>query len=370
MRIMLMISSLRAGGAERVMSLMANYWVAQGHSVTLLTLDGTHDDWYPLDVRVQRVGLDLLMPSAHVRAAIWNNITRFRRLRHEVCRCRPDMVVSFVDRMNTLTLLAVGTLVPVIVSERTDPRKYAMGRMWNVLRTMVYRRAAAVVVQTNAVRPWAARLIAERRVQVIPNPIDPRLDETTVLPTFQKTNARIVAVGRLVQEKGFDVLIRAFHRCSRRHPDWSLTIIGEGEERGTLEALVSQLSLKDRVMLPGLARQPDVILRGADIFVQSSRFEGFPNALLEAMACGVAVISTACAGPSEIIRNGIDGLLVPPDDVEALTSAIECLIDDSAVRLRLAGRALEVRRRFSIDKIMDQWDILLQRTLHNSPPVS
>jgi glycosyltransferase involved in cell wall biosynthesis len=167
-------------------------------------------------------------------------------------------------------------------------------------------------------------------------------------------------MGRLSREKGFDVLMRAFARCAATRPDWSLLIAGEGEERAHLVDLRGRLGLAARVRLPGRVADPGGLLRRADLFVLPSRHEGFPNALLEAMACGLPVVAFDCpSGPAEIVRPGQDGLLVPACDEEALAAAMRRLMDDEAERRRLGARAVEVLERFGLDRVMAAWETVV-----------
>ena len=168
-----------------------------------------------------------------------------------------------------------------------------------------------------------------------------------------------MAMGRLVQQKGFDRLIAAFSMVAANHPDWSLTIWGEGGDRQTLEALRDRLDLQGRVALPGWTPDPFAEMREAGLFVLSSRYEGFPNVLCEAMACGVPVLSFDCPGPRHVVRDGIDGILVPPDDVNKLAEAMDRLMADQAERERLAANGFEVTKRFGKDKIMERWERLI-----------
>ncbi len=364
MRITLVISTFDIGGAQRVLSLMANYWASQRHEVTLISLSPQSEDWFELHPLVKRVPLNLLAASSHLGQALVKNAMRVLRLRGELTNSSPDVVISFMDTTNVLTLLASrGVSVPVIISERNDPYRHSMGSVWDTLRSLLYRYADALVVQTSALRGWAGEKAGDERVHIIPNPINP-------VPTNSAKQARcrgsvhtVVAMGRLVRQKGFDLLIEAFARCGRRHPEWSLVILGEGKERSNLESLIVELGLQDSVQLAGKVSCPSQILSQADLFVLSSRFEGFPNSLIEAMANKLAVISTDCPnGPRDIIRDGVDGLLVSPEDIHALARGMERLMADPAERQRLGDRAGEVLERFSIGKIMSLWDALVAHT--------
>jgi glycosyltransferase involved in cell wall biosynthesis len=169
----------------------------------------------------------------------------------------------------------------------------------------------------------------------------------------------ITAMGRLTYQKGFDLLLQAFKKIADAHPHWQLMILGEGALRKDLERQRDELGLTKRVRFSGLVDNPFPILQGSSLFVMASRYEGFPCALLEAMACGLPVVYTDCpSGPSEIIREGIDGLLVPNGDVAALGNAMDRLMSDAGERQRLAARAPEVLERFGSDKIISQWESL------------
>lgn len=343
------------------MALMANYWGEQDHDVTLITLDAAEQDFYALNPAVVRVGLGLSRASSNLREALEHNIGRIARLRHAICSSNPDVVISFMEKTNVLALLATwGLPIPVVVSERIDPRYHSIGRAWAFLRWLMYRRASAVVIQTDALREWAARFISHRAVYVIPNPISQNIHGGRMEGNGASREKIVASMGRLDAQKGFDNLLRAFARCARTHPDWSLMIIGEGPERPRLESLAAELGITSRVRLLGRLRDPFEILRCADLFVLASRYEGFPNALVEAMACQLPVVSTDCpSGPREIICNGVDGILVPPDDMSALADAMGRLMESPLERERLRMRAARVVERFSLDRIMKSWSDLL-----------
>jgi GalNAc-alpha-(1->4)-GalNAc-alpha-(1->3)-diNAcBac-PP-undecaprenol alpha-1,4-N-acetyl-D-galactosaminyltransferase len=370
MRITLVISKLITGGAERVMSVMANYWASHRRKVTLITIASQEMDCcvHPrvkLDSRVIHIGLGMDVDSNYLVQAARNNAERVKRLRQEIRASRPDVVISFLSRTNILTLLAsIGLGTPVIVSERIDPRQRSLGLVWGALRYLMYRQADGLVVQSQEVCEWARKFVAPRAIHVIPNPVEAPLEPYDRIARSRESGRTVVAMGRLVRQKGIDLLLEAWSRCAKKHGGWSLLILGEGEERQSLEALVSELELKDRVSLPGTVPDPARVLQRADLFVMSSRYEGFPNALLEAMACGLAVISTDCpSGPGEIVRDGVDGILVHPNNVDALASAMDRLMSDGSERERLALRAVEVTERFGLEKVMGMWETVVQHTL-------
>jgi GalNAc-alpha-(1->4)-GalNAc-alpha-(1->3)-diNAcBac-PP-undecaprenol alpha-1,4-N-acetyl-D-galactosaminyltransferase len=360
-RITLIISKLGPGGADRAMTAMANYWAAHGEHVTLITLALPHGDFYVVDERVRRVGLGLMSSADTPRRPLRDNLKRLKHLRREIRLSRPDVVISFNAQQNVLTILASLRLgVPVIVCEQIDPRRDSIGRPWEALRRLVYPQATAVVVVAAALCEWAQQVVRKNKVYFVPNPMAVALNGSSDADSRRNSKHVVAAMGRLTHQKGFDLLLQAFSRCVKNHSDWSLVILGEGEDRKRLESLAVELGIETCVDFPGVVSNPERILRAADLFVMSSRYEGFPLALLEAMACGLAVICTDCpTGPGEIISNGADGVLVPAEDVDALTGAIDCLMSDQKERERLGARAAEVTERFGLERVMNRWNDVL-----------
>jgi len=358
MRLTFVISSLAGGGAERVLVNLTRGFLERGHDVSVVTMFGAESNRYALPEGAKQIALDIAGYSPHVLSALWNNIRRLIGIRRVVGATQPDVVISFMDRTNVLALLALqGTHLPVLVTEHVDPRMISCGKIWERLRFWLYPRASCVVSVSQGLDQYFSWVKKEKRA-VIYNPLfingAKEKDEYVWNNALKK---HIIAMGRLTYQKGFDLLINAFAQVAEKHPDWELHILGEGEERPALVSLVAKFKLDRRVFLPGWISDPFPILRASDFFVMSSRFEGFGNVLCEAMACGLPVISFDCpTGPSEIIRHGEDGLLIPSDDVDALASAMDHLMFDEEERKRLAARAPEVIERFSLQKVMGMWE--------------
>lgn len=363
LRIALVITSLRAGGAERVLSTLANYWSHNRQEVSLITLDTPESDFFAVDATVDRVVVDREPPALNSKAAVLGaTLKRIRSLRRTLTRIEPDVIVSFGAVTNVLAILASRrTGFPIIISERSDPRHDPIGRVWAILRWLLYRRASTLVVQTLSVRSWARTIVQSRRIAVIPNPVMTTV-ETSPCSVRGDPSAKltVIGMGRLSAEKGFDLLIRAFAVLRGRFPGWSLTIFGEGPARSHLDRLIQQLELEDVVTLPGITSAPELELQRAALFVLSSRYEGFPNVLLEAMAAGLPVIAANCpSGPAEIIEHGKSGMLVAKEDEDALARAMESLMSDLTTRRRLGSEAMREVQRFHLDRVMELWADLL-----------
>ncbi|MEM7406148.1 MAG: glycosyltransferase family 4 protein [Pseudomonadota bacterium] len=366
MRLCFLVGSLDGGGIARVVSTMANYWDERDREISILTFDGRGvRPLYPLnhDVRVER--LDLLSDSTGKLRAVVSNVVRIQRIRAALQAEKPDAVMAFGATTNVLGLLATrGLNCSVLVSERVDPVAEPIGRFWNAARGLTYRWATHIVLQTEAMRArspagWQARSVT------IPNPV-PALDAPA--PAARpRARPRVVAMGRLAYQKGFDLLLDAFARIHPQHPDWELVVWGEGPERTALEAQTTRLGLAAAVCFPGATDRAFEELAAADLFIMPSRYEGFPNALCEAMSAGLPVIATDCpSGPAEIVRDGIDGLLVESEDVDALADALDSLFADAGMRTRLGGAARSVVERFSVSEVMSQWEALLPYFEHRA----
>jgi glycosyltransferase involved in cell wall biosynthesis len=360
MRVVLVISSLGPGGAERVMSLLAGELVARGHEVRLVTLAQAVDDFFALDPRVHRLSLDLSGQSARIQEAVCANFRRIRALRRAVKTAAPDVVLSFMTSTNVLVLLAcIGLPVRVVVSERVDPARHREARFWAGLRFVAYHRADAIVVQTEATAKWYRRRLGKHPgVIVIPNPVaaagEPRQHGMDVPKPF------VLAAGRLVHQKGFDVLIRAFAAMARECEPLRLAIAGDGPEARALRGLVAELQLEDRVLFLGQVKELGSLMRQAEAFILSSRYEGFPNVLLEALASELPVVSTDCpSGPREILRDGEFGLLVPCEDPAALAAAVRRVVTDTELRRRLSRLGQRAIADYELSRVVAGWEDVL-----------
>ncbi len=356
MKIVFVIPGLGPGGAERVATLLCNFWAGEGHAVTLITFEG--DEAAPFYALDQDVALRRLAVSASSGGArLLNNINRVSRLRALLREHRPDAVVAFTTDANVISLLATrGSEIPVVISERNQPDRPGLALVHRLARQFTYRFADAVVVQTEDIASWMRKRFRVP-VHVVPNPV--RVPDSNS-PNVAADRPLLIAVGRLTEQKGFDVLIEAFARAAAKHPDWTLAIYGEGPARPQLEMLRDALSLQGKVSLPGLTRDVEPAYAEASLFVLPSRFEGYPNALLEALAAGLPVISTSApGGASEILDDGRYGLLVAPGDAVALASALDRMMSDPTLRASYGAQAPNAVAELNVERIGRRWLDLL-----------
>ncbi|QFU10327.1 GalNAc-alpha-(1-_4)-GalNAc-alpha-(1-_3)-diNAcBac-PP-undecaprenol alpha-1,4-N-acetyl-D-galactosaminyltransferase [Rhodobacteraceae bacterium THAF1] len=357
-RIALVQAGLGAGGTEKVMAQLATRLDRDGYVVTMLAIHGTSDTAYhplPAGVALRTMASELGESAANrtLRRIAWLR----RTLRGQ------DLALSCLTKINVQTALATaGTDTRWIASERNNFRQQRMNPLWRAAMPLTLSRADAVVMQTKAARDalpgWAVR-----NARVVANPV-----ATAVLTTTKAPSSDLIAVGRLNDQKGYDVLLHALRIARDRGHRLPLTIYGVGKQEAKLKALVQSLDLGCQVRFAGRSDVPLGWTASPGIFVLSSRFEGFPNVLIEAMASGFAVLSTRCDwGPGEIITDGTDGMLVPVGDPAAMAEGLIRLQSSPALRHRLANAAKSRAQDFDEAIIMGQWmqvieDMLRERS--------
>ena len=363
MKILLLTSSLNSGGAERVASTLVNAWTARGDQVILMpTFSGRRECFYELSPDVRLIYLADLI-SSQVRT--WaNNIVRLRALRRFMAIERSDVIISFLPNVNVATIIAsVGLGIPVIVCEHTDPFSAPAPRLLRLACKFTYPLADTLTVLTDGIaNKYAAHGLFLPRIRVMPNPIFEQLIKVIHYGSNDVATKRLLGIGRLVDGKQFSLLIRIFANLANRHTQWFLRIVGEGPLHADLQQQIADLGLESRIKLPGAISAIENELVEADIFVLASKYEGFPMALLEAMAVGLPCVSFDCAsGPREISMDGQVALLVPLNDEQALELALERLMLDADLRQTLGDQArASVIERFALDKILEQWDLLFK----------
>lgn len=351
-RILFVLPSLGAGGSERVVTTLANYWAEQGREIAIATFDEPElAPFYPLAQQVSYYRLNLPVAADGLPSQIFQTIRRIKALRRVFRDFTPDVVISFLTKANIMAILAAAPMhLPVIISERNNPTLQQFNALWRMARAYTYPKAFSFVTMTKG----AAEYYPERqrpRTTIIPNPVN--------LPEHwenRRTGSTVSAVGRLTGQKQFHLLIDAFAMIAAEFPSWNLVIWGEGAARPQLEQQRSRLGLDHRIALPGLTEKPGQWIETADVFVLSSAYEGWPNVIVEAMAAQLPVAAFVCDhGVADMIEESVTGLLVPQGNVSALAKALARLLGDPALRQGIAGRALEASARFNTSAIADQW---------------
>jgi glycosyltransferase involved in cell wall biosynthesis len=374
-RITIFVSSLAGGGVARLSLTMAGGFAGRGHAVSVLTWDGTAPDFHEAPPGIERVQVGTGSRPLVRWFDLFGNIRRLARVRTAIVATKPDCVISIADGTNELMLLATaGCKLKRLVSVQIDQAAYDRYHAgWNDLRRRHVRRwaygmADAVVFLSSEESARAAADHPRWRCADVADPVIPTIDGTLdeeaarVIAELRSRDHWLVGIGRLVEQKGFDLLLPAFASLADRFPAWGLLILGEGPDRPSLERQAAALGIADRVLMPGVARKLHAILQRCDIFVLSSRFEGQPLALIEAMLCGLPVVSFDCpSGPAAIVRPGVDGLLVRPITAEALAAELARLMSCPDMRRDMGRAAPDVKSRFDVGLICTKWETLIAR---------
>ena len=347
----------RGGGAERVLAQITAELADRGHHVTLLSFDAPQSpDFYAVDGRVNRLWLDAGRRQS--RTSALDFAKRVRAIRKAARSVHPDVAVGFMHSAYVpLAFAMVGTGVPVVGSEHCVFQHYAdrpADKIALYASAPLFAHMAAV--SQDAKSSFPARL--RKQMGVIPNPVASGASRDNA------TRRQIILnVGRLAHEKDQRTLIAAFARIADAHPGWKLRIVGEGSLRPELEEQARQLNIADRIELPGPASDVWDEYSRAQIFASSSTYESFGLAAAEALSAGLPIVGFAgCPGVSELIWDGVNGLLADPTDrVEGMAEALDSLIRSPEERLRMGAAALSTVSALSVGEIVDQWEDLLHR---------
>ncbi|MDA8232963.1 MAG: glycosyltransferase family 4 protein [Magnetospirillum sp.] len=359
MRILCVISTMEPGGAQRAMARLVTH-LAQRHEVTLVTWEAPEvASFYDLPPPVRLVRCGLLGGSGW--AWVRRVAARLPTLRRHVRSWHPHVVLGFMDITNVTAVVAcLGTGVPVVASERIDPARHRIPRAKSILRLVGYALADRVVVQTERVRRYFPRWMWGR-IDIVPNAAPPPPEIARPDRPGAQGRFRIIGLGRLDRQKGFDCLIEAFGRIAGHHPAWDLVIFGEGSERKALEAQVAALGLNDRIRLPGVTRTPEAELAASHLMAFPSRFEGFPNALAEGIATGLpAVAFDGVSGVEDLVVPDHTGVLVDPcQDAAGFAAALDRLMADDAARARFGAAAISHAANWTPEAVHRSWERLL-----------
>lgn len=348
------------GGLERMAIAAMNELCQRGHQVSVLTWDRSEGEaFYEMDDRIEWRRLDLGDPTQ--RAGLGLRLRRALKSRRILREVGPDVAIAFQEGTFTaIRLYGLGLRLPMIASERNTPSRFDHLKHGNRRRSFRWLRMAdRITVQCESYREHYPDFL-RHKIVTVPNPVFPARGRAAPASEAQESLV-LLSVGRLSHVKNQVVLIQAFARIASRFPEWRLDIAGEGEDREQVEAAVAKLGLEGRVRLLGAVKDVNALYRTSHLFCLSSRFEGFPNALAEAMAHGLPAVGYAgCCGINELIEPGRNGLLASGNgDVETLADALSQLMADAAAREAMGAAAIESMRPYEPQKVYDRWERVL-----------
>lgn len=361
MKVLFTIKALAAGpggGAERILAKVSSSLADRGHEVSVLTFDkpGT-EDFYRAGANVGRIRIGIGKTTA--KSGLFVTAARLKRIRNVVRELSPDVVVGFMHSSFTILGLALlGTGVPVIGSERTSYPHYRLNQFDLTMLLIAQPILARMTVNGDGVRDGFPQFI-RKRMTVIPNPVAIAHDHADPTGGSKKT---LLCVGGLRPEKNHESLIRAFAMILPEHRDWRLRVVGEGGLRSRLISLIRELDIEPHVQLVGATASVEIEYQRAQLFALPSLYEGFPNALAEALAHGLPVIGFAdCPGTNELIRTRTNGILVSERDrVSGLAAALDELMSSPEKRRAMGTAAVDSVADYSLDRITDKWEDLLR----------
>ncbi len=345
------INTLQVGGASKMLTYVSNdasEWFGKVYVISLFDNEKTEK----LNSSIVQIPLGRCVKRAKDKAAL------FTKLRRTISKISPAMVCAFVSDVAFYTRIAtLGMKTVMISAERGDP--YTLPQKWVRRVRWTYSKSDYCVFQTKQGAEFFGDKVIEKSF-VIPNPYIPTGSAALADGEKRKT---VVSGGRLVAQKGFDILISAFAKVIKKHPEYRLTIYGEGQDREKLEKQVRDLGLESLVDMPGYVDDLQERIYGDGIFVLSSRFEGIPNALIEAMAAGLPCIATDCTpgGPSFLCGDNERGLLIPMEDSDIMAEKILYLIENPSVAEKLGANAKGITETLDKKVITSMWHSMFER---------
>lgn len=356
-RIAFYLGSLTKGGAERVVTNLAEYFKAKGYEVFVITKLRAENE-YTLSDGITRIIADITKEEEKGR--IQNLFLRIAKLRRIFKEIQPDVVASFIGKNNLMSIAATrGTGIPVAVSVRSNPAREIGDGFKRKLYFAMFYLAEGVVLQTTEAKEFFPKSIQKKAI-VLQNSLNP---EFLRPPYTGEKRKEIVTVGRIDKNKNQHMMVEAFAPLAKDFPEWTMVFYGDGEERVNLEERVLELGLADRIIFKGTQSNIPEKIEGSSIFVLPSRQEGMPNALIEAMVLGLAVISTdcPCGGPRDLITQEENGILIPVDDTQELTSELKRLMEEEKLREKLGRKAIFLKDKVMPENINAQWEEYLKK---------
>jgi len=359
-RLAFIIPSLKAGGAERVVTTLTNQLINDFDIVIVVLYKCT--PFYNLNTNIKVVFCkDIYNRTPSFIQSITNHFLLINTCRKLIAKEKSDVIIGFTTIANIYSVLVGKQLKkPSIISERIHPKFGSISSFWVKVRKLVYPKTDALVIQTKDIKDYFTKRIKAEKVQIINNPLAEELAEQRNLNTTK--NNHIICVGRLEPQKNQELLIRAFANIERSN--YKLLLIGDGTKKEAYKSLVTELKLNDCIDFIGDVKDISKYYNTAKIFVLHSNYEGFPNALIEAMYYGLPCIATNCpSGPSEIINDGENGFLIPVNDQLHLEKKLSLLIHNTDLQIQFKEKAIESTTIFEAEFIANKWKTLIYKVL-------
>ena len=350
MRILFVFGGKQKGGAERVITNLANNMIKE-HEVYFLGLREM-DSFYKINDKIRYYFLEDEID--YNKNFLIRNFNRTKKIKKNINEINPDIIISF-SREQSYRILFTNLFNKrkIIVSVRNDPKQEYKSFCEKKLMKILYSRADGFVFQTEEARNFFPKAFRDKSI-IIPNPIN----EDYIVPLYDgKRKKNIVTAGRLVEQKNHKLLIEAFSKVSDEFKDYNLIIYGKGDLKEDLVDQIKKLNLKNRVILAGEVDSIKEKIYDASLFVLSSIYEGMPNSLIEAMALGLPCISTdcPCGGPRFLINNGVNGILVPLDDSEAMATKIKEMLKNEEKSSKMGKNASKIVNELHPKTINKNW---------------
>ncbi len=362
MKCIFVIPRMGGGGAERVVSLLSNAFAQDSNDVTVLTLVGG-ESFYELNAQIhfESIGITVSRKNKFTRtfSQLFFLPKSFVALYRRLKTGKYDIVISMLTECDILVgcCKLFGLRFKHVCSERNDPTKRK--GLYFLLLKIVYRHASLFVCQGEKVYNFY-NTVPEAIKKIIPNPID----GNTLPERVEYKSMRVVGVGRLNKQKNFALLIKSFAMLGDDLSGYKLDIYGEGPERRVLQALIETLGMSKRVTLCGARKNVKELIADADLYVMSSDYEGFPNALLEAMAIGLPVISTDFpTGIAAELIGEENGIVVPMRDERAMTEAMRSLLLNDGLRRSMGMKNREKCKKYYTSNILSEWETAIANIL-------
>ena len=352
--IVFVISDLSNGGAQKVFVRIANH-LANKKKITLVTLYNKNDENFIINKKIKRIKLDFKSKNNFL-SKIYSNLTIIFKLRKIIKRTNPESILSFLSTTNIITIFAsIGLNKKIIISERNDPNFQKLNFFWNILRYFSYKLTDLIIINTKNAAKFLEKFVKSSKIVFIANPI--KIEKFRVL----ERKKIILAVGRLTNQKGFDILIKAFKESKIYEQSWNLTIVGKGEQEKFLKNLTKELNIENFVSFPGYKKNLSNYYKTSSLFILPSRYEGMPNTLLEALAFKMpCMISNYCYSAFEFLEDKKSCIKIDINLKNQFTKFLRNIVSNKDTQNELSVNGYKaLKKNFCDKKILDQWTKLL-----------